>query len=104
MTTIKLLSAGVIATAMLATPVMARENYLAKRHVAAEANTRTSPTAHYIDGRVGIAAPRVEALQAPPDGKIATSAITRLYAERATAMPCSQALQGKSGASRIQLE
>jgi hypothetical protein len=66
MTTIKLLSAGVIATAMLATPAMARDNYLAKRHVATEANTRTSPTAHYTDGRFGIPAPRIGAFPAPP--------------------------------------
>src|SRR5882757_10468192 len=33
MTKIKLLSAGLIAAAMLATPAMARENYVAKRHV-----------------------------------------------------------------------
>ena len=69
MTTIKLLSAGVIATAMLATPVMARDNHLAKRHVAGEANTRTFPTAHYNDGGVGIRTPRVGALPAPPDGE-----------------------------------
>ena len=37
-----------------------------------------------IDGPVGIRAPRVGAFPpAPPDGKIATSAITRLYAEKA---------------------
>jgi hypothetical protein len=69
MTTIKLLSAGMIATAMLATPVMARDNYLARRHVAAEANSRTSPASGYIDGGVGISAPRVRALPAPPDGE-----------------------------------
>jgi hypothetical protein len=34
MTKIKLLSAGLIATAMLAMPAMARENYVTKRHVA----------------------------------------------------------------------
>ncbi len=69
MTTVKLLSAGVIATALLATPVMARDNYLAKRHVAAEANTRTAPTAHYTDDRFGIPAPRIGALPTPPDGE-----------------------------------
>jgi hypothetical protein len=69
MTAFKLLSAGVIAAAMLATPVMARDSHLAKRHVVAEANSRTSPTAGYIDGRVGIPGPRVRALPAPPDGE-----------------------------------
>jgi hypothetical protein len=69
MTTFKLLSAGVIAATMLATPVMARENYSAKRHVAAEANSRISPAPRYIGGRVGSLAPRVRALPAPPDGE-----------------------------------
>jgi hypothetical protein len=68
-TTIKLLSAAVIVAAMLATPAMARDNHLAKRHVPAEANTITSHTARYSDGRAGIPAPRVEALPAPPDGE-----------------------------------
>jgi hypothetical protein len=67
---IKLLSAGLIATAMLATSAMARENYIAKRHVVGEADTRTSPTVpRCTDGRVGIPAPRVGALPAPPDGE-----------------------------------
>jgi hypothetical protein len=69
MTTIKLLSAGVIATAIIATPVMARDNHLAGRHVAREANTITSPTVSYHEGHVGIRAPRVGALPAPPDGE-----------------------------------
>jgi hypothetical protein len=69
MTTIKLLSAGLIAAAMLATPAMARENYAAKRHVVGQAYTRTSPTVHYTAGRAGISAPRVGALPAPPDGE-----------------------------------
>ncbi len=69
MTTIKLLSAGLIAIATLATPAMARENYLSHRHVAGEANTSVSPTARYIDGRVHIPASRVKALPAPPDGE-----------------------------------
>jgi hypothetical protein len=70
MTTIKLLSAGLIAIAILATPAMAREHYVAQRHVSEEeANTSASPTARYIDGHVGIRAPRVGALPAPPDGE-----------------------------------
>jgi hypothetical protein len=43
MTTIKLLPVGLIATAMLATPAMARENHVAHRHFAGEANTSVSP-------------------------------------------------------------
>jgi hypothetical protein len=69
MTTFKLLSVGVIAAVMFATPVMARDNYLAERHVRTEVHSRTIPNPDYIDGRVGIRAPRVEALPAPPDGE-----------------------------------
>lgn len=69
MTTFNLLSAGVMAAAMFATPVMARGDYSTKRHVAAEANSRTSPAPGYIDGGVGISTPRVRALPAPPDGE-----------------------------------
>jgi hypothetical protein len=69
MTTIKFLSAGLIATAMLVTPAMARENYVGERHVVGETHARTSPGADYIDGRVGTPAPRIRALPAPPDGE-----------------------------------
>jgi hypothetical protein len=69
MTTIKLLSAGLIATALLVTPAMARENYVAQRHAAEEANTSAFPITRYIDGHVVIPAPRVGALPAPPDGE-----------------------------------
>ncbi|SDH59730.1 MULTISPECIES: hypothetical protein [Bradyrhizobium] len=69
MTTIKLLSAGLIAVAMLATPAMARENYVANGHFAGEANTSVFRAARYSDGRVHMPAPRVKALPAPPDGE-----------------------------------
>jgi hypothetical protein len=69
MTAFKFLSAGAIAATMLATPAMAHDNYLAKRHVAAEANSRHFHTPRYIDGRVGMPAARVGALPAPPDGE-----------------------------------
>ena len=68
MTTIKLLSAGLIAAAMLATPAMARENHAARQHVA-RAYTKMSPTSHYTDGGVRFSAPRAGALPAPPDGE-----------------------------------
>jgi hypothetical protein len=68
MTAIKLLSVGVIATAILATPVLARDHHSTRQHVAG-AYTKTSPTSHYTDGRVGFSAPRVGALPAPPDGE-----------------------------------
>jgi hypothetical protein len=69
MTTFKFLSAGVIAAAMVATPAMAHDNYVAKQHAAAEASSRASHTSHYIDGRLAMPAPRVGALPAPPDGE-----------------------------------
>jgi hypothetical protein len=69
MTIFKLLSAGVIATAMLAAPAMARENHTANWPVAGQINVGTAPTAHYFDGRVGNSAPRMGALPAPPDGE-----------------------------------
>ena len=69
MTTIKLLSAGLIATVMLSTPTMARKNCIAKRHVAKKADARASPTARYVDGYARIPAPRPGPLRAPPDGE-----------------------------------
>jgi methionine-rich copper-binding protein CopC len=70
MTKLKLLSATLIAAAMLTTPAMARTNYVTSRHPAEDAHASASPAAGYIDGRVGISAPRVGALPpAPPDGE-----------------------------------
>jgi hypothetical protein len=70
MTKLKLLSAALIAVAMLATPAMARTSHVTSRHHAKDANASASPTARYIDGRVGISAPRVGAFPpAPPDGE-----------------------------------
>ena len=85
MTKFKLLSAALIAAAMLATPAMARTSHVTSRHHAKDANASASPTARYIDGRVGISAPRASAhfLRRPRTGKIATSVITRVYAEKA---------------------
>jgi hypothetical protein len=75
MTPIKLLSAGLIATAMLATPAMARENYVARRHAAENAYASVPPayasvppTARYVDGRACIPAPRVGAFASAPWG------------------------------------
>jgi hypothetical protein len=69
MTTIKLLSAGLIVTAMLATPAMARENHEAKRYVAGEADARAAPTAHHVEGDFSIPSHSVGALRTPPDGE-----------------------------------
>ena len=70
MTKLKLLSAALIAAASLATPAMARTSHVTSRHHAKDANASASPTARYIDGRVGISAPRVGAFPpAPPHGE-----------------------------------
>ena len=67
MTKLKLLSSALIAAAMLATPAMAHTSHVTSRH---DANASASPTARYIDGRVGIPAPRVGAFPpAPPNGE-----------------------------------
>ena len=67
MTKLKLLSAALIAAAMLATPAMARTSHVTS--LAEHANASASPTAHH-NGPVGIRAPRVGAFpQAPPDGE-----------------------------------
>ena len=64
MTKLKLLSAALIAAASLATPAMARTSHVTSRHRARGAH------ASYLDGRVGILAPRAGAfLPAPPDGE-----------------------------------
>jgi hypothetical protein len=57
MTTIKLLSAGLIATALLTTPAIARESGVASRHAAEKADASAFPTARYHDGHVGFPAP-----------------------------------------------
>ena len=70
MTKLKLLSAALMAAAMLATPAMARTHHVTSRHRAEDANASASPTARHIDGRAGIPAPRVGAFPpAPPDGE-----------------------------------
>jgi len=43
---------------------MARASHVTSRHRAKDANASASPAARYIDGRVGISAPRVGAF--PP--------------------------------------
>jgi len=72
MTPNQLLSVGLIAAGMLATPAMARENYIAKRHATENAGASASATARYVDGQVCIPAPRVGALLQHP-GAVTTS-------------------------------
>ena len=70
MTKPELLSAALIAATMLATPALARTSHVTSRHRARGAYASASPTARYMDGRVGISAPRVGAFPAaPPDGE-----------------------------------
>jgi len=68
MTKLKLLSAALIASAMLATPAMARESHVTSRHLAQDANASACSPARYIDGRVCIPAPRVGAFATAPWG------------------------------------
>jgi hypothetical protein len=63
MTTIKLLSTGLIAAAMLATPVMAHENSAANRQFTEQANARA---ARHFEGHVGLPRPHVGAFAAAP--------------------------------------
>ena len=70
MAKLRFLSVALIAAAVFATPAMARESSVTSRHLAEDANANASPTARYIDGRVGIPAPRAGAIStAPPDGE-----------------------------------
>lgn len=68
LTVVASLSAALIA-AMLATPAMARENWLAKRHAVEKANAGGSPTARYVGGHMRIPAPHVQTFATPPDGE-----------------------------------
>ena len=66
MTKLGLLSAGLIAAAMLATPAMARQGHVTSRHLAADTHGSAAPAARYIDGRVCYPAPRVGAFATQP--------------------------------------
>jgi hypothetical protein len=48
MTKLKLLSAALIAAAMVATPAMARESHVGSRHLAENLNTSTTLGARYL--------------------------------------------------------
>lgn len=67
MTAFKLLSAGVIAAVMLATPAMARDSNMTARHAAANIRSRPPLARHYADGHVEIPSRHAEALPTPPD-------------------------------------
>jgi hypothetical protein len=67
MTKLKLISAGLIAAAMLATPAMAQEGRVVSRHLVATPDAgATPPGALDIDGRACIPAPRVGAFATQP--------------------------------------
>jgi hypothetical protein len=63
MTAPKVLSAALIAAAMLATPAMARESHITSRH---HANATTMSDARDADGRACIPAPAVGAFATQP--------------------------------------
>jgi hypothetical protein len=62
MTTLKLLSAALIATATLAAPAMARQHHVTLRH----AHATAAPNAGYFDGRLCYPAPAVGAFATQP--------------------------------------
>ncbi len=66
MTTIKLLFAGMIAAAMIATPVIARESHAARQHVTESVNANDPASARYVDGPVCNPAPRVGTFATQP--------------------------------------
>lgn len=68
MTNFKLLSAGVIAAAMLTTPVLAKPHHTHHvRHVAEATGAVAAPAgARYINGRVCVPAPRIDAYATAP--------------------------------------
>jgi hypothetical protein len=66
MTNLKLLSTGLIAVAMLATPAMARESSSLARRTAVEANAAAPDTPFYSAGSACVPAPRVGAFATAP--------------------------------------
>lgn len=66
MTNLKLLSTGLVAVAMLASPAMARESGKLARRTAVEANAAVPVTSIYAAGRACVPAPRVGAFATAP--------------------------------------
>jgi hypothetical protein len=66
MTTIKLLSAALIAAGMLATPAIARDSRVNSRHLAMDANASAAPGARSTDDRSCHRAPAVGAFASDP--------------------------------------
>src|ERR1700730_15744930 len=83
MTKLKLPSAVLIAVAMLATPAMARTSHVTSRRRARDANASASPTVILTAVSAFQCRASADFLRRHRTGKIATSVITRLYAEKA---------------------
>jgi hypothetical protein len=66
MTKSKLLSAALIAVAMIATPAMARESGVASPRAAVKATADTTSVARDVDGRACMSAPAVGAFATQP--------------------------------------
>ena len=66
MTTIRLLSAGLIATATFLAPALAREHHVTSRHRAEAVDTGAPQGPRYVDGAYCIPAPRVGAFATQP--------------------------------------
>lgn len=66
MISLKLLSTGLLAAAVLAGPAMAREHHAVTRQPAVETDTVASSAPIYQGGRVCIPAPRVGAFATAP--------------------------------------
>lgn len=66
MTNLKVLSAGLIAMAMLATPALARESGVAVRRAAVAADAAAMATPYSPDERACVPAPRVGAFATAP--------------------------------------
>jgi hypothetical protein len=70
MTRLKVISAALIAAAMLATPAVARSSHVTYSRLFEEGSNATArSTARYFDGHVGVSDPQVNALPTPPDGE-----------------------------------
>jgi len=66
MAKLKLVSAALVAAAVLATPAMARQSHVTSRHLAADAYASVVPGARYDGGRGCYPAPRVGAFATAP--------------------------------------
>jgi hypothetical protein len=66
MTQLKLLSAGLLAAAMLTTPALAREHRAHARYGADNANASVQQPTFYGDGQRCVSAPRVGAFATQP--------------------------------------